>query len=148
MSRARTVLFLFTHNSNMVVTFRDASEADLPAILDIYNEQILHGTATFHTEPQTLAQRADAGSTRTVGWCNLWHYKERPAYDATAELSSYVHESLRGKGILEETRKHGERFHVVIASVTTENERTMKFWAEHGFELRGTVKEMGRKFGR
>ncbi|TBU58354.1 acyl-CoA N-acyltransferase [Dichomitus squalens] len=111
-----------------------------------------------HYYPCLVAElvEADAGSTRTVGWCNLWHYKERPAYDATAELSLYVHESLRGKGIgakllertLEETRKHGERFHVVTASVTTENERTMKFWAEHGFELRGTVKEVGHKFGR
>ena len=87
----------------MDVTFRDATEADLPAILEIYNDQILYGTATFHTEPQTLAERtewlaalkaeqypclvaeisdAETGSVRTVAWCNLWHYKERPAYNA------------------------------------------------------------------
>ena len=87
----------------MDLIFRDASEADLPAIIEVYNDEILHGTATFHTEPQTLAERAAwlenvkaenypcfiaevedtaIGGKRTVAWCNLWHYKERPAYNA------------------------------------------------------------------
>lgn len=88
----------------MELNIRNATEDDLPAIIDIYNDQILHGTATFHTEPQTLDERRtwlgglraenypcivaevvdDApatGGTRTVGWCNLGHYNMRPAYD-------------------------------------------------------------------
>ncbi|KAI0660879.1 GCN5-related N-acetyltransferase [Cubamyces menziesii] len=160
-----------------MLKIRDATELDLPAILDIYNEQILNGTATFHTVPQLPEERAKwlqdlraenypcivaemvdetSGSTRTVGWCNLWHFKERPAYDGSAELSLYVHQDFRGKGIgerllhslLDETRKQGDRFHTIIASVTTENERTIKFWQKQGFELRGTLREVGRKFGR
>ncbi|KAM5534306.1 hypothetical protein V8D89_012034 [Ganoderma adspersum] len=157
--------------------FRDATEDDLPAILEIYNDQILNGTATFHTEPEILAERvqwlaelkarqypcliaelsdAETGTMRTVAWANLRHYHDRPAYAATTELSLYVHKDFQGRGIgegllaslLEETRKQGERFHVIIASVTSENEGTMRFWAKHGFELRGTIKEVGRKFGR
>ncbi|KAI0352847.1 GCN5-related N-acetyltransferase, partial [Trametes cingulata] len=156
---------------------RDATEADLPAILDIYNDQILHGTATFHTRPQTLDERTQwlaairaekypcivaetadeaSGETRTVGWCNLGHYNPRPAYDGSAELSLYVHKDFRGKGIgeqllqalLVEVRKQGDRFHTIIAGVTTENERTVKFWQKQGFEHRGTLREVGRKFGR
>ncbi|KAI0750911.1 GCN5-related N-acetyltransferase [Daedaleopsis nitida] len=162
----------------MHLILRNATDNDLPAIVDIYNEQILHGTATFHTDPQTLDERVpwfkglcaeaypcivaeisneESEEKRTVGWCNLWHFKERAAYDATAEISLYVHKDFRGRNIgekllartLEETRKQGVRFHVYcIAAVTTENTRTTKFWAEQGFELMGTIKEVGRKFGR
>ncbi|KAI9000907.1 toxin-antitoxin system, toxin component, GNAT family [Trametes punicea] len=160
----------------MDLAVRIATNSDLPAILDIYNEQILNGTATFHTEPQTLDERIawlngvrakdypcmvaeitdESGEKRTVGWCNLWHYKERPAYDGSAEISLYVHKEFRGKGIgakllqglLGEVRKQGNRFHTIIASVTAENARTVTFWQKQGFEFRGTLREVGYKFGR
>lgn len=87
----------------------------------------------------------------------------------------YVHKDFRAHGIgakllertLEETRKQGDRFHTIIgepfaeawiksctktdtqtAGVTTDNPRRTRFWAEHGFELKGTLKEVGRKFGK
>ncbi|KAI0776007.1 GCN5-related N-acetyltransferase [Trametes elegans] len=162
----------------MALKIRDATEADLPAIVDIYNDQILHGTATFHTEPQTVAERTQwladvrrenypcivaevegdspGGTPRTVGWCNLWHYNPRQAYARSAELSLYVHKDCRGQGVgekllqalLAETRKQGGRFHTIIAGVTTENERTVHFWQKQGFALQGTLREVGRKFGR
>ena len=87
----------------MNLDFRDATEGDLPAILEIYNEQILNGTATFHTVPEVLAERiqwlaelkagrypclvAELSETgteamRTVAWANLRHYHDRPAYAA------------------------------------------------------------------
>ncbi|KAI0375749.1 GCN5-related N-acetyltransferase [Pilatotrama ljubarskyi] len=173
-----------THH--MKLNIRDVVAEDLPAILDIYNDQILHGTATFHTVPQPLSERAEwlvrlrgesypcivaevmddsdadasdghsRGSWRTVGWCNLWHYNVRPAYAGSAELSLYIHKDFRGKGIgekllqamLVEAQKQGDRFHTIIAGVTTENTRTMNFWRKQGFELRGTLREVGRKFGR
>ena len=85
----------------MKPTFRDATEADLAAIVEIYNDEITNGTATFHTVPPTVEERAQwlknvqaeqypclvaeikdsAGSKRTVAWCNLWHYNMRQAYD-------------------------------------------------------------------
>src|SRR5438128_8099795 len=41
----------------MGITVRDATKADVPTILDIYNYEVLHGTATFDIEPKTLADR-------------------------------------------------------------------------------------------
>ncbi|KAH9846931.1 GCN5-related N-acetyltransferase [Lenzites betulinus] len=164
----------------MSVQIRNATEANLPAIIDIYNDQILHGTATFHTEPQTLEECVlwlksvqaehypcivaevvepeanDApGRKRTVGWCNLSHYNMRQAYDGSAELSLYIHKDFRGKGIgekllkriVEDAREQEGRFHTIIASVTTENAPTVHFWQKQGFELRGTLYQVGRKFG-
>ena len=41
----------------MQLNIRDTSKDDPSAILDIYNDEILNGTATFHTIPQTIAER-------------------------------------------------------------------------------------------
>ena len=38
---------------------RPATEADVPAILDIYNHFILSSTATFDVDPQTLRNDLD-----------------------------------------------------------------------------------------
>ena len=86
----------------MNLNFRDTTEGDLQAIVDIYNDQILHSNATFHTEPETVADRVKwlaslqaenypcivaevsdeaTGEKRTVGFCSLGHYVMRPAYD-------------------------------------------------------------------
>lgn len=90
----------------MNLNFRDATEDDLLAILEIYNDEILNGTATFHTKPDTLAERAqwlaelkaeqytclvaelsgaETGTMRTVAWANLRHYHDRPAYAARVD---------------------------------------------------------------
>ena len=87
----------------MELNIRSATENDLPAILEIYNDEILHGTATFHTKPHTIQDRAEwltalqaehypclvaevdaegTGERRTIGWCSLGHYNPRSAYDA------------------------------------------------------------------
>ena len=36
---------------------RPATHADLPGILEIYNEAVLNTTASYDYEPRTLAQR-------------------------------------------------------------------------------------------
>lgn len=36
---------------------RKAQEADLPALLDIYNYEVEHGTATFDLHPKTMKER-------------------------------------------------------------------------------------------
>ena len=41
------------------MTIRTAEIKDLPALLEIYNYEVLNGTATFDTEPKTLAQREE-----------------------------------------------------------------------------------------
>ena len=40
-----------------MITIRHATEDDLPAILEIYNDVILHTTAVYDYEPHTLEMR-------------------------------------------------------------------------------------------
>src|SRR5687768_7404684 len=93
---------------------RLATEADVPPIADIYNHEVLHGTATFDTEPKTLEDRlawfretqkpphcvvvADDRGT-VVGWGCLHQFHTRPAYRFTTEDSVYIHKDHRGRGI-------------------------------------------------
>ena len=150
------------------VLIRAAILADLPAITAIYNEAILTTTATFDTEPKTLEERtawlkghderhpvmvAVMGND-VVGWACLSKWSDRPAYDGTAETSFYVAAEHRGRGIgrklkeaiIAEARRLG--FHTLIARVAEGSEASRRLNERAGFVHVGTLKEVGRKFGR
>lgn len=147
---------------------RRAVLEDLPSIVDIYNEAIVTTTATFDTEPKTLPERlawfqshgerhpilvAETDGA-VVGWASLTRWSERPAYDDTAETSFYVKAEHRGRGIgrslkdaiIQEARRL--RFHTLIARVAGESHESFHLNESLGFEKVGTLKEVGRKFGR
>lgn len=154
--------------SGLAVTIRRAARADVPAIRDIYNEAILNSTATFDTEPKTLEERwqwFDSHGERypiivaemqgeVVGWASLSKWSERPAYDITAETSFYVKTGFRGCGIgrklklatIEEARRL--QFHSLIARVVEGSEQSLYLNNEAGFVHVGTLKQVGRKFGK
>ncbi len=97
------------------INIRDATEEDLPAIIAIYNESIPAGRSTADTKPIEVSDRiewfrkfdpkkrpiwvAEDGS-RIVGCIYLsWFYGGRPAYDKTAEISTYIAADYQGKGL-------------------------------------------------
>jgi L-amino acid N-acyltransferase YncA len=147
---------------------REAEDTDLDAITEIYNEAILTTTATFDVEPKSKADRLEwlrAHDERhpvlvalvdgqIVGWASLSPYSERSAYDDTAETSFYVKSESRGQGvgrrlkgaIIDEARRL--RFHTLIARVAEGSEESLHLNASFGFVHVGTLKEVGRKFGR
>ena len=97
---------------------------------------------------------ADAATARIVGFGSLSPFRSRPAYATTVEDSVYLLDGHQGRGIgrllLEELLRlaaaHG--FHSVIARITGENDASIALHAACGFELVGTEREVGRKFGR
>ena len=42
-----------------MISIRVAEQADLPALLQIYNEEVLHGTATFDLLPKLIQKTID-----------------------------------------------------------------------------------------
>jgi L-amino acid N-acyltransferase len=150
------------------VTIRAALPADLGAITDIYNDAILNTTATFDTEPKPEAERlawfeshggrfvvlvAETAGV-VVGWTSLSRWSDRPAYDDTAETSVYVRGGYRRRGIgrrLEEAvidHARDFRFHTLIARIAGESTESLRLHESLGFVHVGTMKEVGRKFGR
>ncbi|MEO7493915.1 MAG: N-acetyltransferase family protein [Massilia sp.] len=99
---------------------RLARADDLPAIVAIYNSTVASREVTADTEPVSVASRqtwfdehaparrplwvihdADdtAATPAVIGWLSYSNFYGRPAYAGTAELSIYIHEAWRGKGI-------------------------------------------------
>ena len=147
---------------------REASDADQRAILDIYNDAVLHSTATFDMEPRDWEgqQRwfqehrppyavfvATVGDT-VAGWGSLSRFRLRPGYRFTAEDSIYVRQDFRGRGIgtallglLIDAARRG-RFHSVMALIDGDNAVSIRLHERFGFQHVGTFREVGFKFGR
>ena len=104
----------------MSYVHRLARRDDLPVIVDIYNSTIASREVTADTEPVSVASREawfnehtperrplwtihDATDTAdapaVIGWMSYSNFYGRPAYSGTAELSIYIAEEWRGKGL-------------------------------------------------
>jgi L-amino acid N-acyltransferase len=150
------------------VRIRAATEADIPAITVIYNEAVRNSTATFDTEDKSIDDRrawfAAHGprhpvivaelQDRVAGWARLSAWSDRRAYEGTCENSVYVAESARGKGagraLLAELIKlaRTQEFHTIIARIADGNPVSERLHTSAGFMKAGTMREVGRKFGK
>lgn len=150
------------------IVIRRAELADVPAILEIYNEAILTTLATFDTEPKTLEERTTWFAAhderhpvlvalvdgQVAGWASLTQYSDRRAYDDTAETSFFVHSKYRGRGvgrklkaaIIDEARRL--RFHTLIARITETSAESIHLNESAGYFHVGRLREVGRKFDR
>jgi L-amino acid N-acyltransferase YncA len=151
-----------------LTTVRRADHADLPAILAIYNQEVLVSTATYDTVPRTEADHRKwfaihgpehpvlvAESVGAViGWASLSPWSDRAAYSRTVEVSVYVAAEHRRKGVgrlllaalIEAGRSHGH--HALLARISSDNVASVRLHAELGFAMIGTMREVGVKFGR
>lgn len=149
-----------------IVTIREASLSDLPAITEIYNEAILLTKATFDLEPKTAEEQfrwfnAHGGKYpvfvavvegKVVGWSSLSRYSDRCAYDGAAETSFYVKSEFQGQGI---GRKLNDaiiaaarrlNFHTLVARIAEGSDASVHLNKSAGFVHVGTLKKIGRKF--
>lgn len=145
---------------------RHAVRDDIPKLLDIYNEAILHSVATFDMAKQTLAEREQWFSQfgerypiivadregEAAGYCCLTSFRAKPAYSRTAEISIYLDKRFRGMGIgtqllarMIELAKE-RNFHVIIAAITGGNETSIRLHRRFGFVPAGVFREVGYKF--
>ena len=148
---------------------RIATVDDAPAILDIYNHEVLTSTVTFDLVPRTIAEQLAWMTDRSgahvvvvavddngfvVGFGALSAYRERAGYATTVEDSVYVHEAHRGAGVgrlllsdlVDRATAHG--FHALMAKIVGHHEASIHLHESAGFEIVGREREVGRKFGR
>lgn len=149
---------------------RKAEKSDLKAILEIYNYEILNGTATLDIAPRTIEQHTAWFNTHNtgnhplyvavdgenvVGYVSLSTYREKEAYTSTCELSVYVHHKRQGEGIATELMKHilsvaraDKTIHTVVSVITSGNEASVNLHKKFGFEYCGTITNAAVKFDR
>jgi L-amino acid N-acyltransferase YncA len=149
--------------------FTEIREEHLAVILDIYNYYVLNTTVSFHTEPLSLGEMRQSvmnddprfKSYVILSWDNIIQgyvlisrHKSKPAYDSSGEISVYLKPACVGKRIGQhalrfiEKRAAEQAFHVLVATVCAENERSRQLFLNNGYEQCAYFKEIGSKFGR
>lgn len=151
------------------LVFRDAGEADLAAILSIYNDAVRDTTAIFNevivdldNRREWMAERQGRGypvlvavnEGQTVGYASYGDWRPHDGYRHTREHSIYVDKSCRGLGIgkkllaalIERARSSG--VHVLVGCIEASNAGSIRLHESLGFRNVGTFREVGRKFDR
>lgn len=148
---------------------RPATEADLPAILKIYNDAVMKTTAIWNEAPSTLesrrtwfTQRHGAGFPVLVAECDggvlgygsFGEFRPFEGYRHTVEHSIYVLDEAQGKGLgrmllaalIEEARAMGKR--VMVGAIDASNYASLALHENMGFEETGRMPGVGEKFGK
>lgn len=147
---------------------RIATEADIPAILDIYAPYILTSTATFEYDVpcrKSFLQRFCAitqqfpwlvweESGEILGYAYASAPYAREAFRWCAEPSVYLKPEAQGKGIgtklysaLEAILKE-QGYQVLYALITDENEASIRFHEKLGYQYSVKFSNCGFKFNR
>jgi L-amino acid N-acyltransferase len=152
-----------------MVLVRDAREADLIPLLEIYNEVIATSTAIYRDEPATLEDRRAWWTERVrqgypvlvatdqdevIGFASFGDFRAWPGYRFTVEHTVHVRADRRAQGVgsalmrplLERASAAGK--HVMVAGVDAENARSLAFHERLGFVRVAHFREVGFKFDR
>lgn len=151
----------------MKIKIRKATSDDLVKILDIVNHSILHTTANYNYEIQSIETQtkwfedkkdknypiivADYNGV-VIGFGTYGMFREKIGYQYTVEHSVYITEEFIGKGIgsllLNELIRLAKEkgFHVMIGAIDADNSGSIAFHEKFGFEVCGTIREVGFKF--
>ncbi len=152
--------------TDMVI--RDALESDLPAIIDIYNATVPTRMVTAELEPTTVEARlpwfrehspdqhpfwvAECDG-RVIGWLDFKTFLPRCAYRGTAEISVYVDERFRRRGVahrlLEEAIARSPLLGItaIVGLIFAHNKPSLKLFEQFGFERWGLLPGVARLDG-
>lgn len=147
---------------------RPATVADASSIADIYAPYVEETVISFETEApsaEEMARRIAEISSHgpyivweqdgaILGYAYAHPWKERTAYCHTLETTVYLHPDAYGRGIgvalmrrlIDDCRERG--FHVLVACITSENTRSIRFHESLGFVKASHFRQVGYKKGR
>ena len=154
----------------MSPSIRLAQLDDLPAITEVYDTAVRHGTATFEIVPpdeDEMRRRYQALRSggypflvadldgAVMGYAYAGPYRARPAYDWTVEDSIYVAPQSQRRGIgrallaalIEHSEANGYRQMLAIIG-DSDNAASIELHRAAGFRMIGTFDHVGFKFGR
>jgi phosphinothricin acetyltransferase len=150
---------------------RPATDADLPAITEIYADAVLHGTASYELEPPTLDEMtrrfrsladgsfpylaADLGGS-VAGYAYAGPFRPRPAYRFVVENSIYVAPEAKGRGIgralmerlIAEATRLGFRQMIAVIGDGRPDSASVRLHEALGFRHCGRLEGSGFKHGR
>ncbi|GAA5555583.1 L-methionine sulfoximine/L-methionine sulfone acetyltransferase [Acinetobacter schindleri] len=152
------------------VQIREANVNDLESIRDIYNQEILNGTATWnHTamalsdiqtwfkalqdqnNPILVAEHQPTG--KVIGYANYDEFRSIQGFYKTIEHAVFLHHDYTGQGIgkqlllrlMEIATSQG--MHIMVAAIDSENIASIHLHRKLGFIQTGYMPQVGEKFG-
>ena len=151
------------------IIVRDAVEADLHAILEIYNFAILNETSVWNDDISDLADRSRWWKQRTsdgfpvfvadldgivVGYGTFGVFRHNQGYRFTVEHSIYVTSSVQRRGVgsvlltrlIAEARRMNK--HAIVGGIASDNVASIALHQRFGFVETGRMPQVGFKFGR
>ena len=139
---------------------RDAVESDLPAIIEIYNAAVVTRIATAQLTTVTLEDRRDwlkqhspdrhpfwvlEIDRQIAGWLTLKPFLPRCAYQGTSEVSVYVDEKFRQRGIARTLlsraidRAPSLQISAMVGLIFAHNKPSLRLFEQVGFEQWGLL---------
>lgn len=157
----------------MSYTYRDATEADLPRIVEIYNFAVATRTCSCDLEPTTVAARrptflAHKADHRpfwvaedpakpdlgVIGYLGFFHFmNERPGYYITADIAVYLHPEAQGRGLgrflLDQAIAQAPALGIetLTATIFASNDASIALFRKMGFEQWGFMPRVARLEG-
>ncbi|MBA1276704.1 GNAT family N-acetyltransferase [Stutzerimonas stutzeri] len=152
------------------VQIRDALDADLDGILQIYNDAVQNSTAIWNDRTVDLANRrawlaerheqrypvlvAVDDEQRVAGYASFGPWRPHDGFRHTVENSVYVGPGQRGSGIgrslmqalIQRARQLDK--HVMVAAIESENRASIHMHQQLGFIHVGQMRQVGCKFDR
>lgn len=155
------------------IKFRIAKQEDLSEIVAIYNSTVASRMVTADTEPVSVESRqnwfdahkpekhplwvVENDRNEILGWASFQPFYGRPAYAATAEVSIYLAESCRGKGIgkqvLQFCLDNAPAYHIktLLGFIFEHNTPSLRLFENLGFTLWGKFPQIalldGKEYG-
>jgi L-amino acid N-acyltransferase YncA len=147
---------------------RDATNADVPAILAIYNDVVANTTAIYDEHPSTLEERQAWFESRRVkgfpvlvgelngdlvGFSTFGEWRSRWGYRHTVEHSVHVRADCRGKGFGRQLIEAlfpcaaAMNVHMMIAHIDSAAAASLRLHEKLGFQNVGTFREVGKMHG-
>ncbi len=164
------VLFIFPYLRVMSsVLIENATKNDIPQILDIVNHYIENDTCIYDLEPRALEKQMEWFENQTsnnypvlvakldnelIGFASYSQFRPKVGYKFCMEHSVYVAHNKKGNGagklLLQALIESAENQHIhtLIGGIDANNQNSIEFHKQFGFEIVGRMNEVGYKFNR
>ena len=157
----------------MSYTHRDATEPDLPRVVEIYNFAVATRKCSCDLDPTTVEVRRLGFLTHTpghrpfwvaqvttntnfgiIGYLGFFHFmNERPGYFITADIAVYLHPDYQGKGVgtylLGQAIRQSPSLGIetLTATIFASNTASVSLFRKMGFEQWGYMPRVARLEG-